>query len=45
LPSNPLDPAWWTSALQAMDLIPIRTASTQAIDVTLVTLGGAPPHR
>jgi hypothetical protein len=27
------------------NLIPIRAESTQAIDVALVTFGGAPPHR
>jgi hypothetical protein len=28
-----------------MDLIPIRTASTQAIDLALADLGGAPPYK
>jgi hypothetical protein len=40
-----LDLTWWTSTPQAMDLMPIPAASTGAIDLALVDLGGAPPHR
>jgi hypothetical protein len=40
-----LDPTWWTSTTQATGLTPIPAASTKAIDLALVDLGGAPPHR
>ena len=40
-----LDPTWWTGATQATDPMPIPAASTLAVDLVLVDLGGAPSHR
>jgi hypothetical protein len=40
-----LDPAWRTSTPQTIVLMPVPAASIPAIELALVDLGSAPPHR